>query len=135
MSECAVLNAAYLRARLEPAYHLPYPTPSLHEVVFSAKHQKAFGVRALDIAKRLIDLGFHPPTIYFPLIVPEALMIEPTETESKETLDAFAEAMLRIAKEAETIPEVLLRAPETTPVKRLDEVAAVKKPVLVCPSS
>ncbi|MGQ9592766.1 MAG: aminomethyl-transferring glycine dehydrogenase subunit GcvPB, partial [Planctomycetota bacterium] len=133
VSEHAVLNARYLRARLEAAYHLPHATPTLHEVVFSAKRQTASGVRALDIAKRLIDLGFHPPTVYFPLIVPEALMVEPTETESKETLDAFADAMLRIAREAETDPDLLLRAPETTPVRRLDEVRAVKDPVLTCP--
>ena len=105
----------------------------MHEVVFSAKRQKASGVRAFDIAKRLIDLGFHPPTIYFPLIVPEALMIEPTETESKETLDAFAEAMLRIAEEAATSPEILQSAPVAQPVKRLDEVNAVKTPILTCP--
>jgi glycine cleavage system P protein (glycine dehydrogenase) subunit 2 len=133
VSEHAVLNANYIRARLSDAYHLPYTAPSMHEVVFSAKKQKGFDVRALDIAKRLIDLGFHPPTIYFPLVVAEALMIEPTETESRETLDAFIEAMLRIAREAEASPQVLHEAPVTQPVKRLDEVNAVKTPILVCP--
>jgi glycine dehydrogenase subunit 2 len=133
VSEHAVLNANYIRAKLSSAYHLPYESPSMHEVVFSAKKQKALDVRALDIAKRLIDLGFHPPTIYFPLIVAEALMIEPTETESRETLDAFIEAMLRIAREAESSPGILHEAPVTQPVKRLDELNAVKTPILVCP--
>jgi glycine dehydrogenase subunit 2 len=132
VSERAVLNANYIRAGLKEAFHLPYESPSLHEVVFSAKKQKTFNVRALDIAKRLIDFGFHPPTIYFPLIVAEALMIEPTETESRETLDAFIAAMIAIAREAESTPEVLHAAPVTQPVKRLDEVNAVKTPVLVC---
>ncbi|HVR73807.1 MAG TPA: aminomethyl-transferring glycine dehydrogenase subunit GcvPB [Planctomycetota bacterium] len=133
VSEHAVLNANYIRAGLGGAYHLPYGTPSMHEVVFSAKKQKQFSIRALDIAKRLIDLGFHPPTIYFPLIVPEALMIEPTETEARETLDEFIEAMRRIAREAEESPGLLHDAPVTQPVKRLDEVNAVKTPILVCP--
>jgi glycine dehydrogenase subunit 2 len=133
VSEHAVLNANYLRHKLREAYHLPYSTPSLHEVVLSGKRQKAFNVRALDLAKRLIDLGFHPPTIYFPLIVPEALMIEPTETESRETLDEFVAAMLTMAQEAETRPEILREAPVTSPVRRLDEVNAVKTPILVCP--
>ncbi len=132
VSEHAVLNANYIRAGLDGAYHLPYGAPSMHEVVFSAKIQKQFSVRALDIAKRLCDLGFHPPTIYFPLIVSEALMIEPTETESKETLDQFIQAMLQIARESETKPELLHNAPVTLPVKRLDEVNAVKTPVLTC---
>jgi glycine dehydrogenase subunit 2 len=133
VSEHAVLNANYLRARLSGDYHLPYTEPCMHEVVFSARRQKEFNIRALDVAKRLIDLGFHPPTIYFPLIVAEALMIEPTETESKETLDAFVAAMQRIAREAETQSEILHEAPVTQPVKRLDEVNAVKTPILVCP--
>ncbi len=133
VSEAAVLNANYIRARLRKEYHLPYETPCMHEVVFTAKHQKASEVRALDIAKRLIDLGFHPPTIYFPLVVAEALMIEPTETESRETLEAFCQAMLAIAAEARTDPEKLRKAPVKTPVKRLDEVRAVKTPILVCP--
>ncbi len=133
VAEHAVLNANYIRKRLEEAYHLPYDTPSLHEVVFTAKRQKATGVRALDIAKRLIDLGFHPPTIYFPLVVAEALMIEPTETETVETLDAFCDAMLAIAHEAQTNPERLHDAPERQVVGRLDEVNAVKSPILTCP--
>ena len=98
----------------------------MHEFGLTTTQQKAKGVRALDIAKRLIDLGFHPPTVYFPLTVPEALMIEPTETETLETLDAFAEAMLQIAREAEESPELLHAAPQSTPVGRLDEVAAAK---------
>jgi len=126
----AVVNANYVRARLKGAYHLPYDRPCLHEVVFSALRQRAKGVKALDIAKRLIDYGFHPPTMYFPLIVPEALMIEPTETEPKENLDAFCEAMLAIAKEAEECPEVVREAPHTTPLGRLDEATAARRPVL-----
>ena len=133
ISEHAVLNANYIRKRLESAFHLPFASDSMHEVVFTAKRQKALGVRALDIAKRLIDLGFHPPTIYFPLIISEALMIEPTETETRETLDAFCDAMLQIANEAETDPSKLEHAPVSQPVGRLDEVAAVKSPILTCP--
>ena len=133
VSENAVLNANYLRHKLSGAYHLPYASDCMHEVVFTAKKQKRHAVKAIDIAKRLIDLGFHPPTIYFPLVVSEALMIEPTETESRDTLDAFAKAMLRIAREAETDPAILRAAPVTQPVKRLDEVNAVKRPILVCP--
>lgn len=133
VSENSVLNANYLRHRLSGAYHLPFVADCMHEVVFTARRQKKHTVRAIDIAKRLIDLGFHPPTIYFPLVVSEALMIEPTETESKETLDAFTDAMLAIAREAETDPELLHVAPVTQPVKRLDEVSAVKHPILVCP--
>jgi glycine dehydrogenase subunit 2 len=133
VSECAVLNANYLRAKLLDVFHLPYAAPSMHEVVFTAKRQKEHSVRALDVAKRLIDFGFHPPTIYFPLVVPEALMIEPTETETRETLDRFVAAMRQIAREAETDPGVLHAAPRTQPVKRLDEVNAVKHPVLCCP--
>ncbi len=134
ISEMAVLNANYLRSRLKGEYHLPYETPSLHEVVFTARNQvRASGIRALDIAKRLIDLGFHPPTIYFPLVVPEALMIEPTETESRETLDRFSEAMARIAREARDSPQELREAPVLQSVRRLDEAAAVKTPILVCP--
>ncbi len=131
VTEAAVLNANYILARLRDAYDLPYPGPCMHEAVFSARRQvKQNGVRALDVAKRLIDLGFHPPTIYFPLIVPEALMIEPTETEPKETLDAFVAAMLAIAREAAEEPQKVKDAPVTTPVARLDEVRAVKQPRL-----
>jgi glycine dehydrogenase subunit 2 len=102
----------------------------MHEVVFSARRQKAQGVSATDIAKRLLDLGFYAPSIYFPLIVEEALMIEPTETESKETLDAFCDAMIRIAGEAASSPEILLEAPVTTPVRRLDQTQAARQPNL-----
>ncbi|RME74554.1 MAG: glycine dehydrogenase subunit 2 [Planctomycetota bacterium] len=126
----AVLNANYVLARLRPHYDLPYPGPCMHEVVFSARRQKRLGVSALDIAKLLLDAGFHPPTIYFPLIVPEALMIEPTETESRETIDAFCDAMIAIARLAETDPERAHEAPVTTPVGRIDEVAAARRPVL-----
>ncbi len=128
IAENSVLNANYLRARLEKTYKLKYTRPCMHE--FVAMGDVAPGIRTLDIAKRLIDYGFHPPTIYFPLIVPEALMIEPTETESKKTLDDFVEAMLSIAAEAKTTPELLHNAPTTTPVGRLDEVAAARSPVL-----
>jgi glycine dehydrogenase subunit 2 len=129
-AELAVLNAAYLRARLAGAYHLPYETPSLHEVVLDDKLQQEHGVSTMDVAKRLVDHGFHPPTIYFPLVVHGALMIEPTETESKETLDAFAAAMLAIAEEARADPAAVKAAP-TRPVRvRLDETRAARKPVL-----
>jgi glycine dehydrogenase subunit 2 len=130
VSENAVLNANYLLHQLKKCYLLPYDRPCLHECVFSGKNQARLGVHTVDIAKRLIDLGFHPPTVYFPLIVDEALMIEPTETESLETLDAFISAMRQIAQEAETDPEVVTGAPWTTPVTRLDEVTAARKPDL-----
>jgi glycine dehydrogenase subunit 2 len=130
IAQLAVLNANYIRARLKGSYHLPYDAPSLHEVVFSDKHQTVKDVHTLDIAKRLMDYGFHPPTIYFPLIVPEALMIEPTETETKETLDAFCDAMLAIAREAAETPELLKEAPHSRPVRRLDEVRAAKQPIV-----
>ena len=120
IAQLAVLNANYIRARLKGAYHLPYDAPSLHEVVFSDKNQLPHDVHTLDIAKRLMDYGFHPPTIYFPLIVAGALMIEPTESEPKEELDAFCDAMLAIAREAEERPELVRSAPHTTPVRRLD---------------
>ena len=128
VAENSVLNANYLRAKLERHYPLKYKKACMHE--FVAMGNIAPGIRTLDIAKRHIDYGFHPPTIYFPLIVPEALMIEPTETESKAVLDAFVEAMLSIAQEAKTKPELLNAAPTTTPVGRLDEVAAARCPVL-----
>lgn len=130
VSENAVLNANYLKEKLKKYYHLPYDRPCMHEVVFSGKRQKARGVSTYDIAKRLLDYGFHPPTVYFPLVVEEALMIEPTETESKATLDAFIEAMITIAREVEENPELLHSAPHTTPVRRLDEVTAARKPNL-----
>ncbi|MCS7207587.1 MAG: aminomethyl-transferring glycine dehydrogenase subunit GcvPB [Dehalococcoidia bacterium] len=130
VSEDAVLSANYILARLRPLFHLPYERHCMHEVVFSARRQKASGIKALDIAKRLLDFGIHPPTMYFPLIVDEALMIEPTETEGKETLDYFIEVMHRIAREAEENPEVLRSAPHTTPVGRLDEARAARQPDL-----
>jgi glycine dehydrogenase subunit 2 len=131
MSEAAVLNANYLLARLRGAYDLPFDRLCMHEFVLSARNLKReHGVTALDIAKRLMDYGFHPPTIYFPLIVAEALMIEPTETEAKETLDAFADAMLRIAGEAASDPAILKEAPHVRPVKRLDEVKAAKRAIV-----
>jgi len=131
MSETAVLNANYVLARLKGAYALPFDRLCMHEFVLSARNLKReHGITALDVAKRLMDYGFHPPTIYFPLIVPEALMIEPTETEAKETLDAFCDAMLEIAREAADKPELLKEAPHGRPVKRLDEVRAAKRPIL-----
>ena len=130
VSEDAVLNANYIQARLKEAYHLEYDRLCMHEFVLSGKAQKAQGVKTLDIAKRLLDFGVHPPTIYFPLIVDEAIMIEPTETEGKETLDYFIGAMLQIAKEAEETPEKVINAPHTTPISRLDEVAAARNPIL-----
>ncbi len=130
IAEFAVLNANYIRKSLEKDYHLKYATPSMHECVFSDKLQKENGVTNLDIAKRLIDFGLHPPTMSFPLIVHGALMIEPTETESKRDLDLFVEAMKTIAREARENPEILKSAPHVTYVRRLDEVAAAKNPVL-----
>jgi glycine dehydrogenase subunit 2 len=129
-TEDAVLNANYIRKKLEDLYELPYKTPSMHEVVFSDKRQAAKGVKTGDIAKRLIDYGFHPYTVSFPLIVPGALMIEPTESESVEELDLFIDAMRSIAKEVEETPELVKTAPHSTRVSRLDEVAAARKPVL-----
>ncbi|MEK7309588.1 MAG: aminomethyl-transferring glycine dehydrogenase subunit GcvPB [Planctomycetota bacterium] len=127
-SQMAVLNANYVMAQLKQHYHLQYDRHCMHECVLDATIQlKKFGVRTLDIAKRLLDYGYHPPTIYFPLIVHEALMIEPTETESKETLDEFIKVMIAIAKEAETTPDVVKSAPTTTPVGRLDEVKAARE--------
>lgn len=128
VSENAVLNANYIRERLKDYYDLPYPQLCKHEVVFSASRQAANGVHAVDIAKALIDRGFHPPTVYFPLIVDEAMMIEPTETENKETLDAFIDAMIDIAKKAESDPEAFHAMPTTTPVSRPDETTAARKP-------
>jgi len=131
MSEVAVLNANYLLARLTDAYDLPFDRLCMHEFVLSARSLKReHGISALDVAKRLMDYGFHPPTIYFPLVVPEALMIEPTETEAKETLDAFADAMLAIVREAGEDPDVIKEAPHGRPVRRLDEVRAAKRPVV-----
>jgi glycine dehydrogenase subunit 2 len=130
VSENAVLNANYLRVKLAPFFDQQITRDCMHECVFSATRSKDNGVHALDIAKALIDRGFHPPTIYFPLIIPEALMIEPTETESKETLDAFIAAMQEIASLAASNPEALLQAPLSTPVRRLDETGAARHPDL-----
>ena len=129
-TEDAVLNANYIRKHLEDVFALPYSLPSMHEVVFSDALQKKNGVNTMDIAKRLIDYGFHPYTTAFPLIVPGALMIEPTESESKEECDLFIEAMRAIAAEAESNPGLVKQAPHTTRIGRLDEVAAARKPVL-----
>ena len=129
-TEDAVLNANYIRKGLEGTYDLPYSTPTMHEVVFSDKLQAKKGVRTMDIAKRLIDYGFHPYTTAFPLIVPGALMIEPTESESKEEMDLFVDAMKSIAEEVEEDPQTVLDAPHSTRVSRLDETAAARKPVL-----
>lgn len=130
VTEYAVLNANYMMRRLSEAYDLPFDRHCKHEFVLSGKRQKKLGVRTLDIAKRLLDFGYHPPTIYFPLNVEECIMIEPTETESKETLDSFIDAMLQIAKEAEENPEIVQEAPHTTVVSRLDETTAARKPIL-----
>jgi len=128
-SEIAILNANYIRKRLHPYFDLPYDRICMHECVFSGRRQVREGeVHTVDMAKRLMDFGFHPPTIYFPLIVPEAIMIEPTETESKETLDAFCDAMIAIAREARENPGMVKSAPHGTPVKRLDEVRAARQP-------
>ena len=129
-TEDAVLNANYIRKKLEGAYDLPYKTPSMHEVVFSDRLQTSKGVKTGDIAKRLIDYGFHSYTVSFPLIVHGALMIEPTESESKEELDLFIDAMRAIAEECEQTPEVVATAPHTTRISRLDEVSAARKPIL-----
>jgi glycine dehydrogenase subunit 2 len=126
----AVLNANYVRAGLAGVYHLKYDAPTMHEVVFSDKKQSEHGVHAMDIAKRLMDFGFHPPTISFPLIVHGALMIEPTETEARPGLDAFVAAMREIARECEEDPEMVLKAPHTTPVRRVDEVGAARNLIL-----
>lgn len=131
VSDDAVLAANYLKQRVAGTFDLPYDRPCKHEFVASAASLKAeTGVRTLDIAKRLIDFGFHPPTIYFPLIVEEGMLIEPTETESVETIDAFAETLIRIAAEARTEPELVTSAPHTAPVKRLDEATAARQPNL-----
>jgi glycine dehydrogenase subunit 2 len=126
----AVLNANYIRKKLEPFYDLPYKAPNMHEVVFSDERQAKLGVRTGDIAKRLIDYGFHPYTVSFPLIVHGALMIEPTETEGKRELDQFADALISIAREVETDPEIVRTAPHSTRTSRVDEVAAARRPVL-----
>lgn len=126
----AIVNANYIRKQLEGTYHLQYTTPTLHEIVFDDHNQAKHDISTLDIAKRLLDYGFHPPTIYFPNIIHGALMIEPTENESKDELDAFVDTMKLIAKEAAETPDLLHQAPTTTPIRRLDETLAARKPVL-----
>jgi glycine dehydrogenase subunit 2 len=130
VSQLAVLNANYIKERLKEVYHLPYDRPCMHECVLTDKKQELLNIKTLDIAKRLIDYGFHPPTIYFPLVVHGALMIEPTETESKEDLDRFIEAMEAIAREAEEDPQLLYNAPSKTKVRRMDETGAARYPCL-----
>jgi glycine dehydrogenase subunit 2 len=130
MAEGAVLNANYIRKGLEDLYNLPYDGASLHEVVFDDARQAERGIHNIDIAKRLLDYGFHPPTMSFPLIVHGALMIEPTESDGVDELDAFIAAMRAIAREAEETPELIKSAPHMTPVGRLDEVRAARQPVL-----
>jgi glycine dehydrogenase subunit 2 len=130
VSEVAVLNANYIRAKLQGTYPPAYDRICMHETVLRGQIAEAPGARTLDIAKRLIDYGFHPPTVYFPLIVPEALMIEPTETETKRNIDAFIDAMLKIADEARRDLEILHQAPTTAPVRRVDEVRAARQPIL-----
>jgi len=130
VSEYAVLNANYMMRKLEKEYDLPYTQHCKHEFVLSGRKQKKLGVRTLDIAKRLLDFEYHPPTVYFPLNVEEAIMIEPTETESKETLDGFIDTMLLIAEEVKTNPEIVQQAPHDTIVKRMDETTAARKPIL-----
>ncbi|MGX6442726.1 aminomethyl-transferring glycine dehydrogenase subunit GcvPB [Neobacillus sp. K501] len=130
VTEYAVLNANYMMRRLAEYYDLPFDRHCKHEFVLSGRRQKKLGVRTLDIAKRLLDFGYHPPTIYFPLNVEECIMIEPTETESKETLDSFIDIMIQIAKEAEENPEIVQEAPHTTVVGRMDEATAARKPIL-----
>jgi glycine dehydrogenase subunit 2 len=130
VSRMALLNANYIRKRLEKYYEIAYDEPCMHECIFTDRIQQKHGVSTLDIAKAILDHGIHPPTIYFPLIVEEALMIEPTETEAIETLDVFVDVMREIARQAETEPEELKRAPLTTPVGRLDEATAARRPDL-----
>lgn len=130
VSQAAVENANYLLARLRSAYDLPYDQPCLHEFVLSGTRQKDLGCSTMDIAKRLIDYGYHPPTVYFPLIVKEAMMIEPTETETRAGLEGFAAALLAIAEEVKTAPDLLHLAPQSTPISRPDELRAAKDPVL-----
>ena len=129
-SRMALLNANYIRKNLEKHFQLAFHEPCMHECIFIDRLQQRSGVSTLDIAKRLLDYGYHPPTIYFPLVVSGALMIEPTETETPETLDGFIDAMLAIAEEAKNDPELVKHAPYSTPVRRLDEARAARKPVL-----
>ena len=130
ISKSAVLNANYLRVKLGLEYELPYDRACMHEFVLSGSRQKALGLRTMDVVKRLMDFGFHPPTVYFPLIVEEAMMIEPTESENVETLDRFAAALLSIALEVRETPDVVRSAPHSTPVGRVDEAGAARRPNL-----
>ncbi|MGH9339043.1 MAG: aminomethyl-transferring glycine dehydrogenase subunit GcvPB [Acidobacteriota bacterium] len=130
LAEVAVLNSNYVRHRLKNHYHLPYDTPSMHETVFSDRRQNKNGVKTMDIAKRLIDYGFHPPTVYFPLIVSGAMMVEPTESPSRDELDAFIEAMVSISREAAEEPETVLKAPHNAKLTRLNETQAARNPIL-----
>lgn len=130
VGQLAVLNANYLKESLKDDYKLVYPQACMHEVVFDGLKDKSTGIKTLDVAKRLLDFNVHPPTIYFPLVVSEALMMEPTETESKETLDHYIKVLKQIAKEAKENPDILREAPHTTPVRRLDEVTAAREPKL-----
>jgi glycine dehydrogenase subunit 2 len=129
-SQLAVLNANYIKESLKGTLHLPYDRPCMHECVFSDEDQKVDKVTTLDMAKRLMDYGFHPPTVYFPLVVHGAIMIEPTETESKEDIDQFVEAFKAIVSEARQNPDLLHDAPRRCKVRRLDEVTAARKPCL-----
>jgi len=126
----AIIAANYVRARLKDAYALAYEAPTMHEVVLTDRRQKERGVSTLDVAKRLIDYGFHPPTVYFPLIAPGALMVEPTENEPREALDAFVDAMLAIDRESRETPDLVRQAPQRAPAKRFDEAEAARRPVL-----
>jgi glycine dehydrogenase subunit 2 len=132
VSQLAVLNANYIKEKLKDTLHLPYNRPCMHECVFSDKNQAADKITTLDMAKRLIDYGYHPPTIYFPLVVHGAIMIEPTETESKEDLDEFIESFKKVVEEAREHPEILHEAPRRPKVRRLDETAAARHPCLTC---
>jgi glycine dehydrogenase subunit 2 len=134
-SGAAILNANYLASSLAKLYPIPYGERCMHEFVATGEPYKKHGVRTLDIAKRLLDFGFYAPTVYFPLVIPEALMVEPTETEGKETLDRFVEALSQIAREAVETPDVLKEAPHNTPVRRLDETTANRHPVITAPRS
>ncbi|HMZ18885.1 MAG TPA: aminomethyl-transferring glycine dehydrogenase subunit GcvPB, partial [Blastocatellia bacterium] len=129
-TETAVLNANYIAHHLKDVYEVGIEGKAMHEVIFNDKRQQKFGVHTLDIAKRLIDYGFHPMTIYFPLVVPGAIMIEPTESEGRDELDLFIDAMKSIAREAEENPDLVKQAPHSTRIGRLDEAAAARKPVL-----
>ena len=129
-TELAVLNANYLRVRLGETWHVPYPKPCMHEVVISDRHLKETGITTMDVAKRLMDYGFHPPTVYFPLVVKGAMLVEPTDTESRQTLDEFVEVMKTISEESEANPDLVHAAPRVTRLRRLDETQAARKPVL-----